>query len=114
MARYAVLTDCTDPALAVDNGHLAKADAWVDGQLRAHGINPADIVLPQALLTDLAAAYAQQQAAIEQSRDDGVLMTKAREYRQMAAQLASLLTREALGIAAPTGSGFGFFTLGRG
>jgi hypothetical protein len=115
MAVYSALTDIKDPAIAVTEAHLVGADALVDGTLRNKQIDPDDLTLPIPLLTKLAVAMASREAAIEGAiGENSPLIAKAREYERTIAALEKLISREALGLSYPTGSGFGFVTLGRG
>lgn len=117
MAKYALLTDCIDPALTVSALNLAEADVYVDLALGNIGIGPAQaaaLVLPNAILTAIAAAWAKRLAAIEGSMgDNSLLMDKAREYKISAESLVKSLNRAALGLTEPTGTGYGTLTLGR-
>jgi len=75
----------------------------------------ATVVLPQPLLTNLAASWALRLAAIEGGMgDSSPLLDKAKHYEATATALAKLVSREALGIAYATGASFGVLTLGRG
>jgi hypothetical protein len=115
MARYLTLGDAVDPALTFDERILSKADVAVDAALRERGINPADVTLPQAVLTELAVNYACRIAAIEGAiGENSPLIAKAREYEKSAALLAQSISRESLGLTVTAGSGFGTVTLGRG
>lgn len=117
MARYALPTDITDPALVVTATHLALADSEVDGDLRALGLTAAEIgalTLPNAQLTALAVAYACRQAAQDGSQGaDSPLQSRVADYERLARQRAARLTRAALGLAAPVG-GYGTVELLRG
>jgi hypothetical protein len=115
MAKYAALTDASDPALTLTATHLLKADVVVDAALRERGINPSDVTLPKALLTELAINYACRIAAIEGAiGENSPLIAKAREYERSAELLAKSISREALGLPVASGSGFGSVVLGRG
>lgn len=116
MAKYATLFDAVDPVLTnIDERILSKADVAVDAALRERGINPADVTLPQALLTELAVNHACRIAAIEGSMgEDSPLIDKAKQYERSAELLNRSLTREALGLTVATGAGFGSVKLGRG
>lgn len=119
MALYAHLTDCLDAALIVTEAHLDDADVYVDLSLRERGFTSVDIaliVLPNAALKAIAVAWAKRSAAIEGALgEDSPLIDKAKQYEKTAENLASKLTREALGLPPPTdsGAGFGFFGIGR-
>lgn len=114
MAKYAALVDAADPALRVTEQHLLDADVYVDATLARYGIAPADVGLPNPLLTALAAAWAKRLAAIDGVVDeDSPLLKKARLYEGTALALESKITREGLGLAAPAGSGFRQITVGR-
>jgi hypothetical protein len=115
MAKYSVLSAVNDPALVVTEAHLTRADAIVDSQLMALAINPADLTLPQAILTEQATCQALRIAAIEGAiGDNSPLIAKAREYEKQAAMLVGSITREGLGLNVSTGSGYGMVKLGRG
>jgi hypothetical protein len=115
MAKYLDLSDCIDPALVVTASHLADADVYVDLQLNAKGIVPADVTLPNTTLTALAVAWAKRQAAIEGAiGENSPLIDKARQLEKTAATLAALLTREALGLANAAGVAYGQIRMDRG
>lgn len=117
MAKYADFSDCVDPALTVSALNLSEADVYVDLALAAVGIDAteaANITLPNATLTAIAAAWAKRLAAIEGSMgDNSLLMDKAKQYQANAEALAKQLTRKALGLSEPTGTGYGTLTIGR-
>ncbi|ASF47000.1 hypothetical protein [Methylovulum psychrotolerans] len=117
MPKYAQLTDLPDDAaLTVDEAHLSRADIYIDGELVKRSISPADITLPQPLLTELAVLMASRMAAIEQSVGSDTtspLIAKAREYQRTIDGLLSSLTREAVGLAYPTTESQVFFEIGR-
>jgi len=116
--KYAQLTDCTDPALAVTDLHMNDADAYVDLSLANMGINAtlaATITLPNPHLKAIAVAWANHLAAVAGSMGDNlVLKDKAEKYKDMAELLVKKLTRPALGLSEPAGAGFGQISLGRG
>lgn len=115
MARYALLTDCTDPSVAVTAMHLDGADVYVDGQLWTRGIDPVGVALPNATLTKLAATWAIQLAAVEGAiGENSPLLDKAKQYRVIAESIAKGITRESLGLTIAAGSGFGGVIIGRG
>lgn len=117
MARYSGPSDYPDRAIKVTDAHRDQADAMVDGNLWQLQIDPSALALPQPLLTQLAVAYASQQAATEQGQgQDSYLLAKSDSYAAQAKQVAKLLTRQALGLAsAPvTGAGLGSIPIGRG
>ncbi len=114
MATYADIADCTDPVVTVEEADLVNADTAVDSALVARGIDPDDVTLPQPLLTQLAAYYAQSLAAAKAQADEGgPLPRKAEYYRQLYKDTLPGLTRAALGLAVP-GVGYGTVTIGRG
>ena len=114
-SRYAELADCADPILAVTPENLDAAEQWVDGELWKRGINPALLVLPNERLKTLAVTWAKSLAAEDGGiGQDSPLVKKSERLQKTALLLASQLTKESLGIAAATGSGFGFISLGRG
>lgn len=116
MARYAALTDISDPALTVTESHLVQADAEVDGDLAARGYTPTEItglVLPDVALTLLAVAHACRIAALEGAiGENSPLMDKAKQYASLAKERAGRLTRSALGLTEPSG-GYGSVEIGR-
>lgn len=115
MARYAQLTDCTDPSITVTETHLDAADVYVDSELWARGINPVGVALPNATLTKLAATWAIQLASVEGAiTDNSPLIDKAKQYRIIAEAIAKGITRESLGLTITAGSGFGNVRIGRG
>ena len=118
MAKYAQLVDCIDPALIVTELNLDDADVYVALALSNIGVTPAQIaaiVLPNATLRAIATAWARRLACIEGSMgDNSLLMDKANQYKISAEMLVKQLNRTALGIAEPTGTGYGTLTLGRG
>lgn len=115
MAKYTLLTNVKDPVLVVTEAHLTRADTVVDAQLRSLAINPADLVLPQAILTELATCHALRIVAIESAiGENSPLIAKAREYEKQAAMLLNSITREGLGLTVAAGAGYGMITLGRG
>jgi len=116
VARYSLLSDYSDPALSnLTEQHLEAADVFVDMQLNARNYPIADIVLPSAPLTAIAQAWAKQLAAAGGALgDDSPLIALAKLHEKNALTLASLLTREALGLADVTGAAFGQLNLGRG
>lgn len=116
-SNYAQIDDCIDPSVTVSQANLEEADVYVDGVLWERGINPADIVLPNARLKTLAATWAVRLASIQGAiGENSPLIAKAREYQKTAELLARQITRESLGIAvvSGSGSGYGTVTLGRG
>jgi len=115
MANYATLLDVSDPALTIEERHLLKADVAVDAALRERGIDPALVTLPQALLTELAVNHACRFSSIEGAiGENSPLIAKAREYKTTIDMLEKSISREALGVAVASGSGFGNVILGRG
>ncbi len=113
MSKYVSVFDIADPALAITESHTQAADVFVDAQLWQHGINPADVVLPHALLTELATLWAKRQAATEGAiGENSPLIDKARAFERDAMRLAGTLTRQSLGIV--TTDSFGSVQLGRG
>jgi hypothetical protein len=106
MAKYAAPQDAYDPALQVKGQHLADADVYVDATLNRRGIDPSEVGLPNPLLTAFAAAWAKRLAAIDGVVDqDSPLLKKASLYEATAKALESTLTRHALGLDNPSGSG---------
>ena len=117
MATYVTLADCVDAAIKVDDRHLDGADVFIGLSLKAIGLSDADIAditLPNATLTNIASAQAKYLACVEKAvGEDSPLAGKAKLYKEMAQSLVKMLNRAALGLETPTGSGFGFFDLGR-
>jgi len=114
MAKYSELTDYTDPALSMNESFLDAADVFIDAQLFERGINPADVVLPQMLLTQISINWAKRLACIEQARDENSpLIPKAREYEKTVNALLVSLNRTALGVPFPTGTSYAGFSAGR-
>lgn len=118
MAKYLDLIlsadQLADPSVTVTETHLAAADIFVDLSLRERGINPTDVTLPNATLTEIALNWAKRAACVEGAiGDNSPLIDKAKQYENNAKTLAGLLSRAALGIAEPTGTAFGQITLGR-
>lgn len=115
MAIYAELADCVDPILAVTPENLDAAEQWVDGELWKRGINPAEVTLPNERLKTLAVTWAKSLAAEDGALgEDSPLVKKSERLQKTALLLASQLTKDALGITAVTGSGFGYINVGRG
>ncbi|MGZ8171808.1 MULTISPECIES: hypothetical protein [Methylobacter] len=114
-SKYAQVDDCIDPSVTVTQANVEEADVYVDGELWAHGINPADVTLPNARLKTLAVTWAIRLAAIQGAiGDNSLLMDKAKEYQKTADLLARQITRESLGLAVAASAGYGSITLGRG
>jgi hypothetical protein len=112
---YAQIADCVDPSVTVTQANVEEADVYVDGELWAHGINPADVMLPNARLKTLAVTWAIRLAAIQGAiGENSPLIDKAKEYQKTADLLAKQITRESLGLSVATSSGYGSITLGRG
>lgn len=116
--KYLQAADCDDPALVVSAKQLNEADAYVDLALANMGINAteaATIILPNPHLNAIAVAWAQHLASVAGSMgDNSLLRDKADQYKGIAKELVRQLTRTALGLSQPAGSGFGFVNLGRG
>lgn len=113
MAKYATPADCSDPMLSPTEEDLAGADVALDAVLHGRGIDPATLVLPQPLLTQLAVYYALRLAAIKADVDGtSAMATRAARYQSLWDQAQRGLTRAALG-AAETGAGYGTVVLGR-
>lgn len=103
-----------DPSVTVSEANVLATDVFIDLSLRERGINPADVALPNAVLTEIAVNWAKRLACVDSSiTDDSVLMDKAKQFESTAKTLVKLLNREALGIAEPTGAAFGQVSLGR-
>lgn len=112
---YAQLTDAVDAALDVADRHLLKADVYVDAMLRERDIDPDDLSLPIALLTEIAATWALRLAAIEGAMgENSTLIDKAKQYERTADTLIKSISRKGLGLPEVTGAGPGYFSLGRG
>jgi hypothetical protein len=113
--KYVTYTALSDPALTITESHCASADVYVDAKLRERGIDPADLTLPIALLTEIAGNWAKRVAAIEGAiGDDSPLIAKAKEFEKNAALLLTGISRESLGLTVPDGAGYGNVVLGRG
>jgi len=119
MAVYADQSDNQDPVVQVSEQDLEQADAWLDSQLRARGIDP--VLVDPALaggvahpvLNKLALHYALVLAATRGQGDEGgILAEKIRHYRELLAGDLKVLGREALGLT-PSSAGYGSATLGR-
>lgn len=103
-----------DPAVTVSEANVLATDVFIDLSLRERGISSAEVTLPNAILTEIAANWAKRLACVDCSiTDDSVLMDKAKQFESTAKTLIKLLNREALGIAEPTGAAFGQVALGR-
>lgn len=99
MAKYANLDDATDPALTVEERHLRKADVYLDAELFKRGFNPADLLLPIPVLTEIAALMALQLACIEQPLSENAqLKEKCLEYERLSKMLLESVTFDGLGI----------------
>jgi len=106
MAIYAQLSDCTDPVVTVTEADLENADVAVAHGLRAKGLDPEVVTLPQAILTQAAVYWATALAATKGNVDaDGVLPRKATDYNRLYKDTMAGVTREGLGLAA---SSFGY------
>ncbi len=113
MAKYVNAVDLSDPSLVIEEKHALAADVFVDGQLWQREIDPADVTLPNALLTETASNWAKREAAMQgHIGEDSPLLNKAKEFEKNALRLAGSFSRKALGIAT-TGS-YGSVTIGRG
>lgn len=115
-SKYAQTTDCVDPSVTVSQVNVEEADVYVDGVLWEHGINPADVTLPNARLKTLAVTWAIRLAAIQGAiGENSPLIDKAKEYQKTADLLSKQMTRESLGLAPIAGSGgYSTVVLGRG
>ncbi len=115
-SKYAQISDCKDPLATPSQDNMEEADVYVDGVLWSRGINPADVILPNAQLKVLAVAWAIRLAAMQGATGaDSPLLDKAEKYKANAKLLESQITRESLGLAAVTGAGgYGTVVLGRG
>ena len=113
MAKYVTPFDLEDPSLVIKDEHCAEADVFVDGQLWQRGIDPADVTLPNDLLTQIAGKWAKRQAANDGAiGTDSPLWKKAANFEKDALQLVNSLNRKSLGIA--TTVSYGSVTIGRG
>ncbi len=115
-SKYAQVGDCKDPLAIPSQDNMEEADVYVEGVLWARGINPADVTLPNAQLRVLAVTWAIRLAAIQGATgQESPLMDKAEKYKANAKLMEEQITRESLGLPAPTGSGgYGTVALGRG
>ncbi len=115
MATYTTSTDFADEFLAVTEHHMAQADAFVDATLRKKGIDPSEVTLPNADLTQLAMYYAMYLASVENAAGESPEMGyKADHYRRLYQEKAEQITRAVLGIEGTVGTGWGTIELGRG
>jgi len=113
MAKYAVIDDNDDPVIALAEADLENADAWLDAELHARGIDPVTVDPALPILNRLALHYALRLAAVRSQADEGgVMPEKARQYELLLRDGLSGLTRAALGLS--SAAGFGSATLGRG
>lgn len=113
MAKYVTKFDISDPSLVITDTHCDEADVFVDGQLWQRGIDPADVSLPNNLLTQIAGKWAKRQAANDGAiGEDSPLWKKAAAFEKDALQLVNSLNKKSLGIT--TSATFGSITLGRG
>jgi hypothetical protein len=117
VANYCVLADCVDSALSIELRHVEAGNMYVDVALRTIGINPADVVLPQALLTAIGSTYAKREACIDGAiGEQSVLIDKAKQFKQTLDMLIGQLSKDALGIVtAPddTAGSYAVIKLGR-
>jgi hypothetical protein len=101
MANYsfASVTHCNDSALSVSYEEIEVANAQVEADLLAKGIDPADITLPNTLLKMLAVNYALNLCATRNiAGEDSPLADKSRLYRQAYLDGKAGLSRAALGL----------------
>lgn len=113
MAKYVTPFDISDPSLQITDAHCDAADVFVDGQLWERQIDPADVTLPNELLTTIAGYWAKHQAANEGAiGEDSPLFKKAAIFEKDAMRLVNSLNRKSLGIA--SANAFGSVTIGRG
>ena len=114
MAKYVLAADLYDPSLVISESHTLAADVFVDMALQTAGINPGDVTLPNAMLTEIASNWAKRVAAIEGAiGENSPLIAKAREFEKNATMLAEKLSRSALGISTATTAGYSSFKIGR-
>jgi hypothetical protein len=115
MSRYADIAANSDPAIALSETHLERADRLVDAELLNKGVALAEVAGGHPLLAELALAYAQSIAAREQARGEGgLMMAKAKNYEGQAKIVADKVTRAALDLAQSAGGGYGTVSLRRG
>ena len=106
MARYAQLSDCTDPVVVVDEGDLDRADQYVEAALRSRGVDPDAVVVPNVLLRNVAVYRALQTAAVRGSTGgDSPLAQKAKDYRQLLADTEKQINRASLQLDAEQAGG---------
>ncbi len=99
MAVYSEASDYRDEMLNVLDGHMERADAFVEATLRGKGIDPADVELPNPDLTALAVFYASHLAAVENAAgEDPVLETKAKQYKELYEDKRDQIDASVLGI----------------
>ena len=114
MAVYSEASDYTDEMLTVSDSHMERADAFVEASLRAKGIDPAEVSLPNADLTALAVFYASHLAAVENAAgEDPVLESKARQYASLYRDKRDQIDRQVLGIESGPDP-YGEIIIGRG
>jgi len=113
MGKYVNAVDLADPSLVITESHCAEADVFVDSQLWEREIDPADITLPNTLLTSIAGYWAKREAALEGAVGvETILFKKSVEFEKNAVRLAATISRKSLGIE--TSSSYGSITIGRG
>lgn len=119
MAKYLDLlmnaAQLADPSVTVTETHLEAADRFVDLVLRERGIDPDAVTLPNATLAEISSNWAKRVACVEGAiGENSPLIDKGKQLETTARTLVKMLSRQALGIAEPTGSAFGQVALGRG
>ncbi len=99
MSKYVNALDLCDPSLTVTDVHTESADVFVDGQLWGHGIDPASVTLPNALLTEIAGLWAKRQAATEGAiGENSPLIDKSRQFERDAMRLVETISAKSLGL----------------
>lgn len=117
MAKYASFSDCVNPSFTVTELNLLEADTYVDLQLGKIGVSASEaatIVLPNAALTAIAAAWAKHLAALDGAMgEDSLLISIADRFQAVAKNLGNQLTKDAVGLTTANSSRFGSFGIGR-
>ena len=106
MGIYVIASSISDPALIINETHADAADVYVNMSLHSHGIDPDDVPLPNAILTEIATNWTKRVAAIEGAINFGEgtspMIGKAREFEKTAELLVSKLSKKALGLETRT------------
>ena len=115
MAKYVNAVDLSDPSLVITETHCEAATVFVDGQLWERGIDPAQVTLPNTLLSEIAGLWAKRQAATEGAiGENSPLIEKARQFERDAVRMVDTISIKSLNITTVTSPAYGSVTLGRG